>query len=127
MEIRIGRVVKSHGVRGEVVVEPLADDEDALVELEEAEDEDTFADDDTSSIGASEDCEALADVESPLGWPPPLQPVSVSARARTAPVYAVVLVTRLMVSPCGQRVFEWIWAVPWPWPVRTPVGMKRGV
>lgn len=28
MEIRIGRVVKSHGVRGEVVVEPLADDED---------------------------------------------------------------------------------------------------
>lgn len=29
MEIRIGRVVKSHGVRGEVVVEPLADDEDS--------------------------------------------------------------------------------------------------
>lgn len=28
-EIRIGRVVKSHGVRGEVVVEPLADDEDS--------------------------------------------------------------------------------------------------
>ncbi|MCP1386639.1 ribosome maturation factor RimM [Corynebacterium sp. TA-R-1] len=28
MEIRIGRVVKSHGVRGEVVVEPLAEDED---------------------------------------------------------------------------------------------------
>ena len=105
----------------------LADDEDALVELEEAGDEDTFADDDTSSIGASEDCEALADVELPPGVPPPLQPVSVSARARTAPVYAVVLVTRLMVSPCGQRVFEWIWAVPWPWPVRTPVGMKRGV
>ena len=30
MEIRIGRVVKSHGVRGEVVVEPLADDEDVF-------------------------------------------------------------------------------------------------
>jgi len=29
MEIRIGRVVKSHGVRGEVVVKPLADDEDS--------------------------------------------------------------------------------------------------
>ncbi|MEV0081219.1 hypothetical protein AB0H58_32825 [Nocardia neocaledoniensis] len=36
----------------------LADDEDALVELEEAEDEDTFADDGTSWIGSSEDCEA---------------------------------------------------------------------
>mgnify|MGYP006968429076 CR=1 FL=1 len=112
---------------GQTFVRREISDDDALVELEEAEDEDTFADDDTSSIGASEDCEALADVELPPGVPPPLQPVSVSARARTAPVYAVVLVTRLMVSPCGQRVFEWIWAVPWPWPVRTPVGMKRGV
>ena len=80
------------------------------------------------TVAAAHDlAEALADVELPPGVPPPLQPVSVSARARTAPVYAVVLMTRLMVSPCGQRVFEWIWAVPWPCPVRTPAGMKRGV